>query len=222
VPARTRLPSRRSGNLSVMMPLVTPPPDPISLRIPDADAAENIIRKLREAGIEAEQISLAHQNSAVLSAANNPTTYRATGLVDDPDRERPLVEPGFYVRSQAEHESEETAVLVTIEARPGQVDVIEAVLSGERVERIYPRYRRQYMPGNVAETPELYPHERAGNNPDLWWRLRQRVRFMPLWVKAAMLVGAGLALGTTFGRERREPRRRTTDVGTTHRLKRPA
>lgn len=203
------------------MPPVTPPPDPISLRFPDEAAAQTIIRKLREAGIEAEQISLAHQNSAVLSAANNPTTYRATGWVTDPDRERSLVEPGFYVESQAEHESDAFAVLVTIAARPGQDELIEAVLSGEHVERIYPQYRRRYMPGNIAATPELYPHERSGNDPDLLWQLRQRVRFMPLWVKTAMLVGAGLALGAAMGRGR-EPRRRTTDVGTTHRLKRPA
>ncbi len=204
------------------MPPVTPPPDPISLRFPDEAAAQSIIRKLREVGIEAEQIGLAHQNSAVLSAANNPTTYRATGWVDDANRERELVEPGFYVQSQAEHESDVTAVLVTIEVRPGQEELVEAVLSGEHVERIYPRYRRRYMPGNIAATPELYSHERAGNDPDFFWRLRQRIRFMPLWVKAAVFVGAGLALGATIGRGRWEPRRRTTDVGTTHRLKRPA
>jgi len=181
-----------------------------------------MIRKLREAGIESEQISLVHQNSAVLSAANNPTTYRATGRVDDPNRERQLVEPGFYVKSQAQHENDATPVLVMIVVRPGQAELIEAVLSGEHVERIYPQYRRRYMPGNVAETPELYSHERAGNDPDLWWQLRQRVRFMPLWVKTAMLVGAGLALGAAFGNGRSEPRRRTSDVGTTHRLRRPA
>jgi hypothetical protein len=204
------------------MPQITPPPDPISLRFPDAIAAENVIRKLRQAGIEAEQISLAHQNSAVLSAANNPTTYRATGWVDDPNRERDLVEPGFYVRSQAEHENQQTPVMVTLEVRPGQEEMVEAVLSGHEVERIYPRFDRQYSPGNVAATPELYPHERAGNNPDGWWRLRQRIRFMPLWAKAALLVGAGLAIGGTLRRERWEPKRRSGDQGTTHRLKRPA
>jgi hypothetical protein len=90
------------------------------------------------------------------------------------------------------------------------------------VEQIHPQYRRKYTPGNMAATPELYPHERAGNNPNLWWQMRQRIRFMPLWAKAALMVGAGLALGDALRRERREPRRRASDLGTTHRLKRPA
>jgi hypothetical protein len=204
------------------MPPITPPPDPISLRFPDVITAENVIRKLRAAGVEAEQISIAHQNSAVLSAANNPTTYRATGEVDDPDRKRSLIEPGFYVRSQAEHDDAMTPMMVTIETRPGQEEIVEAVLSGERVETIFPRYRRKYMPGHIAATPEVYANELAGNDPDLWWRLRQRARFLPLWAKAAMLVGAGFALGEVLRRERSEPRRRVSDTGTTHRLKRPA
>lgn len=192
------------------------------MHLPDAVAAEVVLRQLREAGIEAEQISVAHQNSAVLSAANNPNTYRATGQPDDPTGERPPTDPGVYAKSQSEYQSGRTPVVVTIEARPGQEDLIEAVLSGCNVERIDPRFSRRYAPGNVAATPELYAHERAGNDPNLWWRLRQRVRFMPLWVKAAMLVGTGLALGEAWRRQPSEEKRRATDTGTSHRLKRPA
>jgi hypothetical protein len=204
------------------MASITPPPDPISLRFPSQAYAELVIRKFKEAGLNAEQISMAHQNSAVLSAANNPATYRATGDASDPDRDRPLTEEGFYVRSQEEFMDENTPVMVSIQAEPGQEDLIEAILTGCQVERINPKYRRRFMPGSTAATPELLPNERAGNNPGLWWQLRQRVRFMPTWAKAVVLIGAGAALSLGATNWSREPRRRMSDQGTARRLPRTA
>jgi hypothetical protein len=181
------------------------PPETISAAFPDEHAARRTARALEEAGIAAEQISIAHRNSAVLSAANDPATIRATGAPADLDRNSRLGEPGFFVRSQAEHLRDNTSVLVIVAPEIGQEDLVARILAGKHIERLEPQLpRRTFFAGSVAPTPAVLPHERAGQQPDLWWNLWQRIRFLPAWAKAAILIGfsAALALGLT-GRSQR-------------------
>jgi hypothetical protein len=180
-----------------MDPIVTPPPT-VSAGFPDERSARHASRALEEAGIAPDQISIAHRNSSVLSAANDPAMIADTGARYDHDRQRSLEEPGFYVRSQAEHLSEQDAVLVIVAPERGQEDMVVRILAGKKIERLYPAARdRQFAPRNTAPTPEVLPHERAGNEPDIWWNLRQRIRFMPRWAKAGFLVGIAVGLSLT-------------------------
>jgi len=189
------------------------PPSTLSAAFRDERSAREIVRRLVDAGIGADQVSIAHRNSAVLSAANDPATTRATGKRSDPERNRDLAEPGFYVRSQAEHQNDDNPVLVIVAPEAGQEDLIRAVFAGRKIQRLYPSAgEREFFAGGIEPTPAVLPNERAGNDPTLWWRMRQRIRFMPVWAQAAIFLGIGGALA--FGGMVRSKRRhRREEVG---------
>jgi hypothetical protein len=188
-------------------------PETISAAFPTEHVARRIARALEEAGISAEQISIAHRNSAVLSAANDPASVRATGEAGDLDRNLRLGEPGFFVRSQAEHLRDDSSVLVIVAPELGQEDLVARILAGRNIERIEPRLaRRTFFAGNVAPTPSVLPHERAGQHPDLWWNLRQRVRFLPTWAKATALLSVAAALVLSTGHRKRLRTREEHDL----------
>jgi hypothetical protein len=192
------------GPLIIMDPIRTAPPA-ISAAFRNEYMAREKARALENAGISPEQISVAYRDSTVLSAANDPAIERATGEPDDPDRSRRLAEPGFYVRSQAEHLQNNGAVLLIVAPEPGQEDLIWSILAGNSVERLHVRPgEREFPPGHVAPTPNVPPSERYGDRQQTPWSIiRQRVGGLPMWAKAGMLVGAG-ALVLLSARKRQQ------------------
>jgi len=64
----------------------------------------------------------------VLSAANEPATYRATG--EGPGDDAP--ESGLFVRSQEEHLRVDGRVVITVAPEPGQETLVQRILDGTK------------------------------------------------------------------------------------------
>lgn len=105
---------------------IRPPLPLFQALFPNHSAAQQVIDRLHDAGIRGEQISVADQNSAVLSAANDPAIYRATGegIGDEPEEDGDFL----YVRTEREHLEPDGPVLVTVAPQAGQELVVQEIL----------------------------------------------------------------------------------------------
>lgn len=99
------------------------PPSPLQALFPDVRTARTAVETLLQGGFLSEQLGLVRADESVLSAANDPAVYRATGL--DQSRSAMDVARGDDPHALEERERElamlrEHAVIVTVAPEGGQ------------------------------------------------------------------------------------------------------
>jgi len=125
-------------------------PLPVSARVSTPEQAHTLLEKLLEVGFKNEQIATVDIDSTVISSANLPGVYRATGRRDyaDPNPAEPPPPEGDYRHKVG------TGMLVNVWPELGQEDAVRQVLRDFGAELVEP-------PRQASDHAEDDPGENA-------------------------------------------------------------